>query len=391
MSLYSFSFSHRAAERTLKLEAIEDHKFIYDLKLLSHMFTDPSFFIEMGGIHGLSLALRSDTHGGLRADETHNDYAERKAHYGTNAYPLPPVKGFWNHSMQILKEDMMIKVLIVAGLVSIATGVYVHPSIGWLEGLCILICCGIVVFVGAYQNHSQEVEFRDLASSLKGAPVSVIRAGETVQVEADKVLVGDIAFLAPGMMIPADGVLVDNTTVKVNESALTGESDEIVKTPRNPLMLSGTEIVDGTCSMLVVRTGKNSAKGKLMDSLSEESELTPLQKRLEVAESLAGYVGLVCGVGTFVALFIKFLFTKPDWGTEWVKIIEFFITAITIVIVAVPEGLPLAVTITLAYAMKAMRNDQNLVKVLSACETVGNATTICSDKVCFLNFSFSSV
>jgi magnesium-transporting ATPase (P-type) len=117
-----------------------------------------------------------------------------------------------------------------------------------------------------------------------------------------------------------------------------------------------------------------------MAGLATAPESTDLQKRLERSEKLAGYLGLICGVGTFSALMIKFAVGKPDWGEDWSKIISFFITSISIVLCSIPEGLPLAVTISMAYSMQRMRDDQNLVKVLSACETMGNVTTICSDK-----------
>jgi calcium-translocating P-type ATPase len=274
----------------------------------------------------------------------------------------------------------MLKVLLVAGLVSIATGVYLHPSHGWIEGFAILICVAIVLFVGAFQNHKQEVEYRKLAASLKGAPSTVIRGGKTQNVEQECLLVGDIVILNPGNMIPADGIIIDNTTVKVNESALTGESDEKSKNIKDPFMAAGTELVDGSCSMLVTATGVNSAKGKLMANLATAPESTDLQKRLERSEKLAGYLGLCCGVFCFTALLIKFAVGKPDWKEDWSKIIQFFITSISIVLCSIPEGLPLAVTISMAYSMQRMRDDQNLVKVLSACETMGNVTTICSDK-----------
>jgi len=343
------------------------------------MFHQHPIFVEMGGILGISYMLRTTVAEGLRRDEAEDGYSIRKEKYGQNLYPLPHVRPFFEHCLDAL-EDMMLKVLIAAGIISIAAGAYNHPSTGWIEGLAILVCVAIVVFLSAINNHKSEVEFQKLAASLKGSKASVLRAGEALSVDQDEIFVGDIVFLSPGNMIPADGLVADNTTIRVNESAITGEPDEKVKNVNDPFLSAGTEVVDGTCAMLVTSVGINSAKGKIMAALSVGQEPTELQKRLEASSSLAGFVGLVCGVSTFLALFISFIVGGPDWGSEWTRIIDFFITSITVVIVAVPEGLPLAVTISMAYSMNKMREDQNLVKVLSACETMGNATTICSDK-----------
>jgi magnesium-transporting ATPase (P-type) len=262
---------------------------------------------------------------------------------------------------------------------------------GYIEGLAILLAVLIVVLVSSLNNWSQQRAFLKLASTLKGAKVTTLRHGQQIALEQDEILVGDIVFLNPGAMIPADGILIDNTTVKVNESALTGESDEIVKDKLSPQLSAGTELADGSCSMLVTATGINSAKGKLMKSIAQEQEQTNLQERLEHTAKLIGYIGLFCAVATFVALVIRWFIAiqqhKFDEDGElmtykdsWDKIIDYFIISITIIVVAIPEGLPLAVTVSLSYSMNKMRTDQNLVKVLSACETMGNVTAICSDK-----------
>ena len=337
-------------------------------------------FIEMGGLHGLAYALRTDTQGGLRDDERDTEYAKRRGLYLSNEYPLPHVRPFYVHMLENF-QDPMLQVLVVAGIISIAAGSYQHPSTGWIEGLAILICVAVVVLVAAYNNHKQETSYRDLVASLKGSSVSVVRGGKQISMDQDLLLVGDLVFLNPGSMIPADGVIADQTTVRVNESSITGESDEKVKNLTSDSFLSaGTELVEGSCSMLVTATGINSAKGKIMLSLSSSQAFTKLQMRLAEVAKLAAYIGFTCGSAALIALLIKFFAEKPDYSSEWVRIIDIFIICITIVIVAVPEGLPLAVTVSMAYSMNRMRQDQNLVKVMSACETMGNATTICSDK-----------
>jgi magnesium-transporting ATPase (P-type) len=134
---------------------------------------------------------------------------------------------------------------------------------------------------------------------------------------------------------------------------------------------------------LVVAVGKNSAYGRIMASLAEEAEQTPLQKKLDAMAALIGYIGGGVAIVLFlvlVARWIAYRVADKDWQGKGNEILEYFIISVTIVVVAVPEGLPLAVTISLAYSMKQMLHDNNLVRFLDACETMGNATTICSDK-----------
>ena len=348
------------------------------------MFGKPEVFVEMGGLLGLSYALRSDITGGIREDEKSENYATRTELYGTNELPLPPVHSILEHAMEALSDPMLI-ILIVAGCVSIAANTANHPKNGWIEGLAILIAVFLVTVVSAWNNYSQEVAFMKLAASLKGAKVTILRGKTQAAYEQDDILIGDIVSLNPGSMIPADGILIDQTTLRVNESALTGEPDECIKNSAYPFLSAGTEVVDGCGQMLVTAVGLNSAKGKLMNSLAQAQSQTNLQKRLEDTATFIGYIGLVCACATFIALVIRWIIfceTDPDYSysDDWTDIIQFFIISVTIIVVAIPEGLPLAVTVSLAYSMAKMRHDQNLVKVLSACETMGNATAICSDK-----------
>eukprot|EP00461_Guttulinopsis_vulgaris_P004484 UN04486 len=351
------------------------------------MFSHTAVLNELGGLYGVSYGVRSSLDQGIPEDEKATDYQTRKELYGTNQLPLPPVNPLYQHMIDALGDEMLI-ILIIGGIVSIITGSIQHPDSGWIEGVSILIAVLIVVMVGSLNNWNQEKSFLKLASSLKGAPVTMLRHGKQDTFDQDDIMVGDIIFLNPGSMIPADGLLIDNTSIKVNESALTGESDELTKNKAHPFMSAGTELTDGSCSMLVTAVGVNSAKGKLMSNLVQEQEPTKLQLRLEVTAKMVGYIGLTCAIATFIALLIRLIInieTPPHfnedgelytWAGSWSEIINYFIIAVTIVVVAIPEGLPLSLTLSLAYSMAKMRDDQNLVKVLSACETMGNATAI---------------
>jgi Ca2+-transporting ATPase len=176
--------------------------------------------------------------------------------------------------------------------------------------------------------------------------------------------------------------------VLIDESSLTGESEPVMVNSENPFMLSGTKVQDGSCKMMVATVGMRTQWGKLMATLSEGGDdETPLQVKLNGVATIIGKIGLFFAVVTFAVL-VQGLFSHKwqagtyfRWsGDDALEILEYFAIAVTIVVVAVPEGLPLAVTLSLAFAMKKMMNDKALVRHLAACETMGSATTICSDK-----------
>jgi hypothetical protein len=175
--------------------------------------------------------------------------------------------------------------------------------------------------------------------------------------------------------VPADGILLRSHNLKANESELTGESDDIAKdTTSAPVLISGSQIAGGTGDYVVTGVGLNSLQGAIMRDVSVEGDETPLQAKLDALATRIGYVGTACALGTFVALMIiKGTGSQPD--SSWASwSVQSFIYAITIVVVAIPEGLPLAVTISLAYSTRKMLADQNLIRHLDACETMGGAT-----------------
>jgi Ca2+-transporting ATPase len=221
-----------------------------------------------------------------------------------------------------------------------------------------------------------------------------------MQINIYDVLVGDVLHLEPGDMIPADGIFIQGHNLKCDESSATGESDQMKKTPAaevyerlwngmannrlDPFIISGSKVLEGVGTFLVTSTGVNSSHGKLMMALDEEVQPTPLQVKLgKIADAIA-YLGGGAALLLFSVLFIRFCVGLPsnthtaaEKGSAFMNIL---IVAITLIVVAVPEGLPLAVTLALAFATTRMLKENNLVRILRACETMGNATTICSDK-----------
>lgn len=197
----------------------------------------------------------------------------------------------------------------------------------------------------------------------------------------NEIVVGDIIILQVGDMIPADCVIIDGSTLLSNESSLTGEAEDVKKSKEDDcFLLSSCLITEGSETRgFVIGVGLKSQWGKIKANLSTESINTPLQDKLEEMTALIGYIGIAAAFATFVALIIN-IFVRGHGKNVATGFIDAFIMAVTIIVVAIPEGLPLAVTISLAYSTKKMYSDQCFIRVLSACETMGNATNICSDK-----------
>ena len=184
--------------------------------------------------------------------------------------------------------------------------------------------------------------------------------------------------------IPADGVMFEGSGVKCNESALTGEPDDLKKNfEKDPFFLSSCVVTDtgtsGDAKIICVGIGKESQWGKIKANLTTEAENTPLQDKLDDMVGLIGKGGAGAAVCTFIALFAM-IWLKHDGRDIAHYVIEAFVIAVTIVVVAIPEGLPLAVTISLSYSSGQMLREGNLIRQLQACETMGNATNICTDK-----------
>jgi P-type Ca2+ transporter type 2C len=232
--------------------------------------------------------------------------------------------------------------------------------------------------------------------------IKAIRSGKTVQISVYDILAGDVLHLEAGDLVPADGVFISGHNVKCDESSATGESDLMKKTPGDevmarieaganankldPFIISGSKVAEGVGTYLVTGVGVHSSYGKLMVAMTDDTEATPtpLQLKLTVMAERITKLGCAAALLLFNVLFITFLAQlRRDPGSPAQKaqnFLQIVIVAITVIVIAVPEGLPLAVTLALAFAMTRMLKDHNLVRVLSSCETMGNATTILSDK-----------
>lgn len=228
----------------------------------------------------------------------------------------------------------------------------------------------------------------------------MIRSGTSVQISVHDITVGDVLHLEPGDAVPADGIFISGHGVKCDESSATGESDQMKKTggdevwrriqegtataKLDPFILSGSKVLEGVGTYLVTSVGQHSSYGKILMSLQTDRENTPLQVKLGKLANWIGGLGSAAAALLFMVLLIKFLAHLPNNSAKPPEkareFLDILIVAVTVIVVAVPEGLPLAVTLALAFATTRMLKENNLVRVLRACETMGNATTICSDK-----------
>ncbi|KAM9524733.1 plasma membrane calcium-transporting ATPase 2 [Salvelinus alpinus] len=456
---------------------------------------------DYGDMDGLCQRLKTSPTEGLTGDVT--DLDKRKEVYGENLIPPKKPKTFLQLVWEAL-QDVTLIILEVAALISLGLSFYQPPGgdsgescgtaaagaedegeaeAGWIEGAAILLSVVCVVLVTAFNDWSKEKQFRGLQSRIElEQKFQVVRGAQVIQLPVADIVVGDIAQIKYGDLLPADGVLIQGNDLKIDESSLTGESDHVKKAAdRDPMLLSGTHVMEGSGRMLVTAVGVNSqtgiiftllgagepgeeekkekkdcphpsahpiatiatdgaaggiapgnaslVNGKIQDGNMENNqtkvkkqdgaaamEMQPLKsaeggemeekekKKANVSKKeksvlqgkltkLAvqiGKAGLVMSAITVIILVLyfavdNFVLQKRPWLTECTPIyvqyfVKFFIIGVTVLVVAVPEGLPLAVTISLAYSVKKMMKDNNLVRHLDACETMGNATAICSDK-----------
>jgi P-type Ca2+ transporter type 2C len=334
----------------------------------------------LNGPEGLVTLLHSNRSAGIDSSST----LERRKLFGSNSLPSSPRKSFWQLFIDTF-EDATLQILIAAAIISLIIGIYDDPTTGYVEGLAILAAVMIVSVVTAVNDYQKESQFRDL--SKKGdeeIDVVVIRSGKVKQIRVQELVVADVVCIEAGDEIPCDGVLLQVDGLEVDESALTGEPMEVEKSlDLDPFVLSGCTISAGSGQFLAIAVGRDSQWGVIKSHLEKEQSQTPLQEKLDDMAAMIGYVGMGAAVATFLAMMFIKIFVKPEYLAN-VSILKHsldaFIIGVTIVVVAVPEGLPLAVTISLAYSTKQMLADQNLIRHLAACETMGNATNICSDK-----------
>jgi magnesium-transporting ATPase (P-type) len=360
-----------------------------------------SAFAGLGGdVEGLATLLKSDAETGLADNEALGK--ARVAAFGANCLPPPDEVTFMELVKNALSDQMML-LLVASAVVSLILGLTVADphtgkvdyESGWIEGTAILVSVAIVTLVTSVNDYQKEQKFKELSEAVPPAKVKVDRAGKTVEVTEDQLVVGDVMHLVMGMICPADAVFIQGQGIKMDESAATGENDELEKDrSADPIFRSGTNVLEGEATALVIGVGEQSLAGRIAMAVRSEKSDTPLQEKLDDLANMIGYLGMVAAVLMFVVLSIKELLKVYYWKSSPLvikKFLDMITTSVTIVVVAVPEGLPLSVTIALAYSMKQMMHENNLVRHLAACETMGGATSICTDKTGTLTLNEMSV
>eukprot|EP01121_Diplochlamys_sp_Union-15-3_P014953 TRINITY_DN4845_c0_g1_i3.p1 TRINITY_DN4845_c0_g1~~TRINITY_DN4845_c0_g1_i3.p1 ORF type:complete len:1069 (-),score=250.89 TRINITY_DN4845_c0_g1_i3:1-3207(-) len=340
---------------------------------------------EYGGALGLAEKLNVDPNKGLNPDN-HHDMKARIEAFGASKFKDKPPKSYWVFLWNAATDKILI-LLSIAAVVSIVLEAVWGEQLAWIEGVAILIAVVVISLVTSLNDWSKDRQFRKLSAKEQDKQVKIHRGGSPVKISIYDLLVGDIVYLEAGDAIFADGVVIKAHSLACDESQMTGEPHPIRKGDKDPFIVSGCKVGEGSGKMLVIAVGSNCQWGKLKALLVKDEEPeTPLQEKLDKLADLIGLMGLTVAVSIFLILLSKwaiedYAVSKEKW--DWhdlEKVIKYVVISITVVVVAVPEGLPLAVALSLAYSMHKMMKDQNFVRHLAACETMGGATQICSDK-----------
>ena len=343
--------------------------------------------------HLLSKHLNVNPKYGLDSNDT-KDIEERKQKFGTNKFEEEAVKAIYEFIIDSL-EDPMLRVLIVASLISLGVGILKEGlATGWIEGTAIFSAVFIVVTITSFLNWKKDRQFQNLSKAFKIKSVDVKRNGVKKKIDQEDLLVGDLLYLNIGDIIPVDGVLIEGE-VSLDVSALNGESklskkkllDEKNTHYTSIIVSGGSQVKEGEGIMVTCAVGTSSSVGISRElNKSDKNENTPMQDQLEELANqignLGGLIAILIGVVIILKDFIiRLSYGQPIFGFEFVEsIMNAFIISVVVIVVAIPEGLPMAVVISLAYSLHKMKDEKAFVKYLAATETMGNVTNICTDK-----------
>ena len=383
----------------------------------------------LGGTKGIMEKLKTSQEDGI-----HSTFL-RKEEFGINKIFEEPPSPFLKFLKESLSE-LMIIILLSAAIIQIIIGVTIsdHKKTGWLDGASVLFAVFVVVSVESFTNWQKEKKFYEL-NNLKntGTFFKTMREKNIVDLKAEDLLVGDVVLITMGEIMPADLLLIEGNGIKIDESSLTGESklvtkekyeDCIINEKKNhtPIILSGTDCIEGNGKAIVIGVGEKSTKGKIrrMVDNSKDEKITPLQEKLEVLAKKISTFAICAGAATFICLTVRLIFIyisdfklyrglrgaahafhfRKRWkGGDDVhnhhdqildkvhpkaylfpRMLENFMITTVIITIALPEGLPMAVALTLAFSIKKLMDQNNLVRKMHSCETMGGADYILTDK-----------
>lgn len=321
---------------------------------------------------------------------TNIEVSQSREKYGKNVLTPPPSTPWWKLYLEKFKDPIIV-ILLVAAAVSLGVGI-VEGS--FIESIGIIAAILLATGIGFWMEYSAKKKFDILNQVSDTEPVKVYRNGSVVEIPKDEIVVGDYVILSLGCEVPADIELIEASELKVDESTMTGESVPASKESKSEeytgsgfapyLVLRSTKVVEGSGVGIVVKVGDNTEIGKTTRQAMEETEVeTPLNIQLNklaglISKTAFGIAGLF-----FILLNLHhFLFTEFDSSVLGIISTEvrFLMAALVLIVVSVPEGLPMASTLALAFSMKTMAKENNLVKKMHACETIGAVNIIFSDK-----------
>ena len=329
---------------------------------------------------------------GLTAEEVE----QSRAQHGDNLLTPPARPSLWKLYLEKL-QDPVVKVLLVAAACSLCIAVVEND---YTETIGILAAILLATGIAFGFEYDANRKFDLLNAVNEETPVKVIRDGAVREIARREVVVGDVVLVETGDEVPADGELIEAVSLQINESSLTGEPsvnktthkesfDPEATYPSNRVM-RGTSVMDGHGTLVVDRVGDATEIGKVARQSTEEvDEPTPLNKQLTRLANLIGRIGFSVAALAFLILFVKGVWmeyefssfhTFSDWLPALKETLDYFMMSVTLVVVAVPEGLPMSITLSLALNMRRMLSTNNLVRKMHASETMGAVTVICTDK-----------
>lgn len=332
--------------------------------------------------------MNTDLLKGLTSEEV----IHSRSTHGTNVL-TPPKRDPWYILFLDKFKDPLIQILSVAAIIALILGIIKSE---YLEPIGIIAAILLAVTIGFLNEYSASKKFDVLTSSSDDTLVKVRRNGVVTQVARKDLVVGDVILLEGGEEIPADIEVMESHNLKVNESVLTGESKAVNKLSKSEgenngtypsyLLLKGTIVEEGTATGIVLAVGDKTEFGKTARKAAEITDTeTPLNKQLNGLADLINKIAFSAAGFLILALLVRYFFIEQAYvGQDWMQItndlLSFLMIAVALIVVAVPEGLPMAVTLSLAYSMKKMSKANNLVRKMHACETLGATTLILTDK-----------
>ncbi|KAJ8769301.1 hypothetical protein K2173_002505 [Erythroxylum novogranatense] len=349
-----------------------------------------------GGVEGIAKKVRSSTENGLTVT---NGLENRETIYGSNKIPDGETSSFWRFAWEAL-QDLTLIIDAICAFISLVVGIATE---GWdnraHDALVIVASISLVVFVTAANDYWQSVKFRNWEIEKKKTLVRVTRDGFRQKLLSYELLPGDVVHLTTGDQVPADGIFVSGFPVSIDESSVTEDSKPIKVDTENPFLLSGSKVLEGSCKMMVTTVGMRTSWGKFVAADDKGGyDETPFQVKLNGLVEIIGKIGKYLALVTFSVLMKGLLTHKLQEETIWrwsgydaLEMFKYFTISFTIFGITVPEGLPLALTLNLAFSTNNMVKDNALFRHMAACETLGTATNICTDKTGIITSNQMSV